>query len=365
MRRSTARSNAAKPRPARSARKAKGPAEQLVSKLNSKSFEAELKRSANEKAKKRAERRRQLLEKPIEPDLCLVAWIDILGFSQQLQAVKSDADLQAAYRKMLFVHEWLNKAGASDEPDELEEANKLQGRQVIALSDGLVVTGSLRAAMPDLYSPFDLMMSLVDQIILAQSACAMAGIFLRGGISIGPFYFENDILLSPALVRSYKLETERATYPVILVTPDTVAALRKLDGLQYYARGADPSRDYFRPFKSPHQKKGERFCLLDYVRYMASPDNYFFNSLADRDAYADRRKSDEERQRIFDESHDKSALRALQSHQRQLIEAYNQSPSEKKAKYRWLMRYHNQTVQSISRFFAPALIDLHQFGKIR
>lgn len=345
-------------------KKAKTPAEHLVAKLNSKSFEAELKRSANEKAKKREQRRRELREKPIETDFCLVAWLDILGFSQQLQAVKSDADLQAAYRKMLFVHEWLNKAGASDEPDELAEANKLQGRQVIALSDGIVVTGSLRAAMPGLYSPFDLMMSLIDQIIMAQAACAMTGIFLRGGISIGPFYFDNDILLSPALVRSYKLETERATYPVILITPETVAALRQLHGLEHYARGADPSQDCFRPFKSPHQKKGERFFFLDYVRYMASPDIYFFNSLADRDACADRTRSAEERRRIFNESHDKSALKALQSHQRQLVTAYNKSPSERiKAKYRWLMGYHNRTLQSINPFYDSGLVDLQRFRK--
>ena len=147
------RTHSAKPERSRGAGQAKTPAEQLVAKLNSKSFEAELKRSANEKARKREQRRKQLLEKPIKADLCLVAWLDILGFSQQLQAVKSDADLQAAYRKMLFVHDWLNKAGASDEPEELAEANQLQGRQVIALSDGIVVTGSLQAAMPGLYTP--------------------------------------------------------------------------------------------------------------------------------------------------------------------------------------------------------------------
>lgn len=335
-----------------------------MAKLNSKSFEAELKRSANEKAKTRELRRKALLEKPIEPDICLVAWIDILGFSHQLQAVKSDAELQATYRKMLFVHEWLNKSGASDEPEVLAEANKLQGRQVIALSDGIVVTGSLRAATPGLYSPFDLMMSLVDQVIMAQAACAMAGIFLRGGISIGPFYFDNDILLSPALVQAYKLETERATYPVILITPETVAALRQLHGLEYYAEGADPSQHYFRPFKSPHQKKGERFFFLDYVHYMPSPDIYFFNSLADRDACADRNRSAEERQRIFNESHDKSALKALQSHQRQLVTAYKESATERiKAKYRWLMAYHNRTLQSINSFYDPALVDLQRFGR--
>ncbi|MEY2520553.1 MAG: hypothetical protein QOF24_2312 [Verrucomicrobiota bacterium] len=338
------------------------PADRLIAELNSKRFEKDLKRYAAEKAKKRAQRRKELLEKRIQTDVRLVAWIDILGFSQQLQAVQTDADLQAAYRKMLFVHEWLNKEAASDEPEVLAEANKIQGRTILALSDGIVVTGSLNAEVLGLYSPFDLLMSLVDQIILAQMACTMEGIFLRGGISIGPFHFDNDILLSPALVRAYKLESERATYPVILISPATVAALRRLPGIEAYAKNSEPSRDYFSPFKSPYQKRGERFCFLDYVRYMAAPDNYFFDSLADRDAATDRKRPAEERQRIFNDSHDKSALKGLQRHRDQLIKAYQKAESEGvRSKYRWLMRYHNRTLTNITSFYDDALVDLNEF----
>jgi|GEM_PF-1902219 len=339
------------------------PAEHIVAELNSKRFETELKRSALEKAEKRAQRRKELIEKPIETDYRLVAWIDILGFSQQLQAVKTDADLQAAYRKLLFVHDWFNKESASDEPEVLAEANQIQGRSILALSDGLVVTASVSASTPGLYSPFDLLMSLVDQIIMAQTACAIKGIFLRGGIGIGPYYFKNDILLSPALVRAYKLESERACYPVILITPETVTELRGLEGIEAYGEDEDPSLGYFRPFKSPRQKKGERFYFLDYVRYMAAPDNYFFHSMADRDAAADKTRPAEDRQRIFNESHDKSALDALQRHQLQLVQAYEGAASEKvRAKYRWLMSYHNRTLKSVNRFYDPALIDLRQFN---
>jgi hypothetical protein len=356
----------ATPRPAAQptkAHKARTPAERLVSKLNSTRFEQELKRSAYEQAQKRAQRRKELLERPIKADYRLVAWIDILGFSQQLQAIKTDAELQAAYRKLLFVHEWFDKESASDEPEILAEANRSQGRSVMALSDGLLVTASVSASTPHLYSPFDLLMSLVDQILLAQTACAMKGIFLRGGISTGPYYFEDDFLLSPAVVRAYKLESERARYPVIVLTPETINELRSAQGVEAHAE--DPSVTYFSPFKSPHQKKGERFYFLDYVRYMAAPDNYFFDSLADRDAAANRTIPREERQRIFNESHDMSALKALQCHHRHLVTAYNSATSERvRAKYRWLMRYHNRTLESISRFYDPALIDLASFSQI-
>ena len=311
------------------------------------------------KADKRAQRRREL-EKPIKADPRLVAWIDVLGFSHELQQVKTGADLQAAYRKMLFVHDWFNKESASDEPDERVDANKVSGRTILALSDGLVVTAGVKNAAMELTSPFDLLMSLVGEIIMAQAACAMKGIFLRGGISAGPFYFDNDILLSPALVQAHKLESERAVYPVIVIAAEVVAQLRGLPGIEAHAEDSDPSLDYFLPFKSPYQKKGERFFFLNYVRYMA--DNSSFDTRADRDAATDKRRSAAERQRIFNESHDRSALKALQCHQRQLITAYNHATSEKvRSKYRWLMRYHNRTLKSISSFYDPALIDLDQF----
>jgi hypothetical protein len=346
------------------ARKALNPAERLVAQLTSKRFEADLKRSAAEKAKQRAQRRKELFEREIGTDYRLVAWIDVLGFSQQIQAVKTVADLQAVYRKMLFVHDWFNKETASDEPEAAAEANRIQGRSVLALSDGLVVTASVSASAPGLYSPFDLLMSLVDQIIMAQTACAMKGIFLRGGISTGPYYFQDDILLSPALVRAYKLESQRATYPVILITGETINELRLAEGIEAFGDDGDPSASYFKPFKSPHQRKGERLYFLDYIRYMAAPDNYFFDSLADRDAAVDKTRPAEERQRVFDESHDKSALKALQCHQRQIIAAYNAATSERvKAKYRWLMRYHNQTLKRANRFYDPALVDLTLFRR--
>ena len=64
-------------------------------------------------AEKRAQRRRKLSQKPIKADARLVAWIDVLGFSHDLQQVKTDADLQAVYRKMLFVHDWFDKDSVS------------------------------------------------------------------------------------------------------------------------------------------------------------------------------------------------------------------------------------------------------------
>lgn len=324
---------------------------------------ADAARSADEKIAKRAQRRKELHEKNIAADVRIVAWVDILGFSHKLQQAKTDADFRAVYHKMLFVQEQFGAPSASDEPEEQEQINKTYGRTVLALSDGLVVTASANAEARVAMTLYDLLMSFIGEVVMAQAHCALKGIFLRGGISIGPFYCENNILLSPALVRAYKLETERAAFPVIIVEQRHVAVLRKLSGIKHYAKDCEPSLSYFCPFKSPAQNKGERFYHLNYVNYLSHPENHGFFRDRDRTAFFDRDTfSPRERDRISDVSHCKSAARETTHHKKLLIDAYNATEDPKiRAKYRWLMAYHNRCIRGYNRFYDEAQIDLTKF----
>ena len=311
-----------------------------------------------ESAAKRAQRRKELLEKDIAADYRIVAWIDILGFSDQLQKAQTEAQYRAVYHKMLFVHEAFDSPNASDEPEERERINREYGRSVLALSDGLVVTASANTEARTVMTPYDLLMSFIGDIIMAQANCAQKGIFLRGGISIGPFYFENNILLSPALVEAYKLESKQAIYPIIIVAEKYISALRKLKGFKHYAKGAEPSQAYFQPIKIPEQKKGEKFYHLDYLRFLADPGSHGFYSEADRKANSDRKNSPAKRDRIFQESHKKSAAQAMCWHKKKLIEAHKVATSEKaKEKYRWLMAYQNRALDGYPTIYKKALIS--------
>ena len=222
---------------------------------------AEIERNVEEAEAKRAQRRKELHEKNIAADVRVVAWIDILGFSNQLQHARTEPEYRAVYHRMLRVQDAFDVPSASDEPDKREDINAAYGRTVLALSDGLVVAASPKAKMRESMTPYDLLMSLVGQIVMAQAHCAMRGIFLRGGISIGPFYYENNILLSPALIRAYKLETERAGYPVIIVTQEDIATLRALPGIECYAKALNPHWDIFFLSKRPVRRRENGFSI--------------------------------------------------------------------------------------------------------
>jgi len=325
-------------------------------------FLSRVERRVQEEAARRAERRRELREKETTADVRIVAWIDILGFSQMIQHAKSDAEMRAAYHKLLFVQEQFGSVTASEDPDTTQQINVDYGRAVVALSDGLVVTASLNAKARQVMTPYDLLMSFIGEILEAQANCAANGIFLRGGISIGPYYYDNKVLLSPALIRAYKLETERASYPAIIINRTDVEALRRLPGIRRYAPDAEPSQSYFLPFKSPAQKKGERFYFLHYLGFLSHPDNHEWHCKADRERFA--KSSGKNRSRIFTASHRKTAAYFMWRHKKHLIAAFSKASSERvRVKYRWLMAYHAKTILRYPSVFNRAQIDYSRFRR--
>lgn len=319
-------------------------------------------KEVQEDAKKRELRRRELHEKDIAAEERIVAWIDILGFSEQLQTARTKEQYRDVYHKMLFVHDAFDSPSASDEPDEQQRINEDYGRTVLALSDGLVVTASPNAEARTVMTPYDLLMSFIGDIVMAQANCAVNGIFLRGGISIGPFYYENNILLSPALVLAYNMETERATHPIIIVDQGHIARLRELKGFNHYAIDAEPSQSYFQPFKAPDHKEGEQFFHLDYLRFLSDPGSHGFYCGADRKAFSDsENNSPEKRDRIFQESHRKSAAAAMCQHKEKVMEAYRAAPSDRvKEKYRWLIDYQNRALDGYPSIYDNARINVKE-----
>src|SRR5205814_2126885 len=136
----------------------------------------------------------------LRPRPHLVAFIDILGFGRELENAKTEEGLKKAYAKVRKVQEEFQFAGASEDPDHQLENNADYGRRVIAVSDSIVVAITPNCPMCPIMGGYDLLGYALFELIVAQARCACQGIFVRGGMSHGLFFFENDVLLSPAQV---------------------------------------------------------------------------------------------------------------------------------------------------------------------
>lgn len=285
----------------------------------------------------------------------LVAFIDILGFSNKIVAATTDEALSKIYDEVRKVQRELEKPSAVEDPLEQEGVNQDHGKKVIALSDGVVVAITSDCKAGPVMTPYDLFMSEIWSMIIAQARCVVSGIFLRGGIGRGTFFFEDDILLSPPIVKAYRLESKYAVYPVIVVEAETVEFLFSQSGRSRYREDSDPAKRYFRPFVSPACPDAKLY-MLDYLPVTRDEDHgWIFPE--DYEEY--RNASSDEKSAVLYRRDVKNAAWVLGLHKEAVLTAYHATDRpEVKAKYIWLMHYHNECVPDDEPIFTQHRIEI-------
>ncbi|MGJ8652602.1 MAG: hypothetical protein ACSHX8_04970 [Opitutaceae bacterium] len=289
-----------------------------------------IKQKSEERYQQRMLRRKELREKNVDAETQVVAWIDILGFSHELEAAESAESFQVAYQKLLEVHDIFDLTTASDDPEETKELNKNYGRTIIALSDGLVIAANPNCEATKYMPQYDFLRGFIYDLVMAQARCALKGIFLRGGISVGPFHYENNMLLSPALVRAYRYESNWAVNPVIIIQEEKKS-----------------SEAYLLSYPRTYKNKHKHFYHLDYLDFIADTETHGFYCDEDRKNWSDRvNNTPDERDKIIRDSYIKSAVAAMVQHKEQVLKAHKATTSQSaRSKYRWLMDYQNRKLE--------------------
>jgi hypothetical protein len=317
-----------------------------------------------EKAAKEALRAARAANLPdLTPHQCLVAYIDILGFGYEIERANTKADLERAYEKVRLVQKEFQKESAVDDRKEQALTNRDYGRRVIALSDAVVVVVTPNCPAVSAMGAYDHLGFAVFELIVSQVRCAVShGIFVRGAVSHGSFFFEDDVLLSPALARAYELESRHAEHPLIVVPEETRDAILKVPKKGHYAPGVDPTPRYF----AKHGRKkwrGRPLYFLDYAPVMLHEDHRGWLPEDYRDYLAATRKGDHKRaQAALNRRHLKDAAFFLKWHRKRIEDAYALAGSERvRRKYRWLMHYHNSSFRHNLPYLRQQVIDLRRF----
>jgi hypothetical protein len=144
----------------------------------------------------------------------VVAFVDILGF-KNLIANTSQNDDEA--RKLLSVLKYIENVKIENDKGyfaDYDFREKDFGKEVSVFSDSIVISYPLTKKGA-------LFLLLMDLIYL-QIDMMLNGIFIRGGISCGQLYHDDNVLFGPAMVNAYKLESEDAKYPRIILERETI-----------------------------------------------------------------------------------------------------------------------------------------------
>jgi hypothetical protein len=139
-----------------------------------------------------------------------VAFMDFLGFRKLVEEVERDAsraerllrDLRAP--RELYDHLAPHFSRPGEAPF-----------RITAFSDSIVISASHPYLVTHVASSF-------------YSASLYRGMFVRGGIAIGPLYHDDQLVLGSAMIRAYEIEATIARVPRVVVDADVLRSAQSI-----------------------------------------------------------------------------------------------------------------------------------------
>jgi hypothetical protein len=224
------------------------------------------------------------------------AFMDILGFSEKI--INNDLDFFNKYLQTLH-----------KELEYLESRHDISDKRGYKQFDFKIFTDNFVFGHPwyDQYGESELG-KIFHVLAHIQMTFSRSNIFVRGAISMSDLFMDENIVLGPALVESYKLESQQAIYPRIILSDEVVEIVQK--HINYYRVHKDSPQN----MTFLEDIDGKYFINYLYV--------YFFNNY---------------------EYSKKEIVSGLIEHKEVIVDNLNLFRDDFKLfdKYAWIAKYHN------------------------
>ncbi|MFS0604931.1 hypothetical protein [Peribacillus frigoritolerans] len=135
----------------------------------------------------------------------LVAFIDILGFSN---LVNKSNDDPTYFQKLLEALKVIQHNVKHNEKKQDKENSSIE---MVQFSDSIVISRPYNST-----TDFNVFIMNLNWI---QKRLAEIGILVRGGVSAGRLYHKGTIAFGPAFISAYRIESELADFPRIVIDP--------------------------------------------------------------------------------------------------------------------------------------------------
>lgn len=130
-----------------------------------------------------------------------VAFIDILGFKGIVEKERSSGYSGEQLNKLLACH------------SECEKIFKEHGLDIVQFSDSIVISKNYEK---EAFHEFVSSVSDYQKYLMQQ------GFLCRGGVAVNKHYSLSSFIFSPALIEAYRVESEKAIYPRVVVSEDVI-----------------------------------------------------------------------------------------------------------------------------------------------
>ncbi len=264
----------------------------------------------------------------------MVAFIDFLGFSNEVEGITETDKLESVIHKIEKLRDEFSREA------DIKAISKIE---VIAFSDCMIFSVAGKSDITKLQGKYDIWLSELFIIAISQFNCIMNhGFFIRGGIASGWYYHKDNIIVSPAQVKAYKLESKEAKYPSIVLS-------KALAG--YFTDPKNYSKAYsYNPTDGLLLK--DDILNLWYIDYLGvAIEELGWQANEEIEAKYKRTPIDN-RSEVITEGWKINADRAFNRHRQVVLEAFKKTQSDEiKGKYEWLAQYHNKVIERYSNHF--------------
>lgn len=266
----------------------------------------------------------------------ITAFIDILGFSNKVSSANTFDDIAILHKGIATIQEYFEFSNVSEMTAEVHE---LAGKRVLAFLDCVVINIPLESDSTEYSGSFDPMMMELLGMAISQSLCVHSSLFIRGGIDIGWWYNNGDILISSGLVNSAKRE-ESANVPVIALCEDLYNYFLNHEDRNTYHESIDPIRSMFRYYSDDQAD----YYYLDYIDVTLRNIDWCPRGDEKEEYFS---ASEEGKDKMRARGHKEMIERWLKGHAEIIESAAKEVKKSKKihSKYEWLAQYHNDVAK--------------------
>ena len=146
----------------------------------------------------------------------VVSFIDILGAAKKIKENADDSLNQ--------VHNvYTNSLKYLEEITQIINVNNkvfVEKLFIRIFSDNIVIAASAKESVDIAF------LQVVAFTAIIQQEFLQASVLVRGGISIGNFYYDDVMIWGKALVEAYTVESTIAIYPRVVITPELIDKLK-------------------------------------------------------------------------------------------------------------------------------------------
>lgn len=175
----------------------------------------------------------------------VICFLDILGFKKLIEDSITDVNVLDKIQKAInHVQVLIKNESTYDE---------FVGRMTTQFSDSLVISYKLENES-SIYN-------ILEDIMLVQFQFAAYDISVRGGIAIGKLVHTDELLFGPAMNEAYRLESEIAKNPRVILTEEIINAGKKYHGKQH---SSAKEEEFIRDLVALDE---DGYYYIDYVKH--------------------------------------------------------------------------------------------------